>query len=122
MVLHIVLLLGLVGGMADTRPPLSDAKRLPDIETLELWNTQFLAEYNRVGALPRGKNVKEWLIKNELIALWYQHAMNTHPSYGSIEEERRDSLAKLREIIGAKRYYSGDWPSPANWPRLLPLD
>lgn len=108
----------------DSRPPLADVERLPDRSTLRA-----MLALNRLYRDELGKrfdfdvgDVAQARFETLQCEGWLQMMADIRDAERWNTESARDLLSSLRDAIGMRRYYSGDWPPAIPWWRLPRAD
>jgi len=109
--------LALCAGMADPRPPLADAGRLPGLESLQRdcevagqyyhWAKKQADWWGESGN-PTAEYWRQAAAEAYLLWHWHYLARNAR-TFGYAEDYRRDCLDELR-AMSREAYYSGNWP------------
>lgn len=125
----ILLALALTGAqLMDTRPPVEDALRLPDLEWLTQQRAVAVAAANdferQATALwavcpdtPPWQQATAAHQEAAALAEWYWYAQRAGDSLCDTDE-RRNALDYCRSCLGAEAYYAGRWPPALPWWRL----
>lgn len=115
------------GAVLDTRPPVSEAERLPSIDYLNECYCLAYSEWQMYDMLAKQlwkdfpyssswRQAESACAESDRIFQWYNLArLAREPAYP--ERHRRDWLQQLRDL-SPETYYSGNWPPPVPWWRL----